>query len=396
MISVFDIKEDCCGCTACQQICPTKAIEMKPDEEGFLYPKINQELCNDCGICKEVCAFQNGYDASGNFATPKIYAVKNKDESARMASSSGGIFSAISDFILDNGGLVSGVAFDKDMLVVHKIASTKVERDKFRGSKYVQSDLKYVYSEIKDLLKKNKMVLFTGTPCQNAGLKNFLDMERVKSDNLILCDIVCHGTPSPLLWREHISFLENKNEGKLLKHSFRWKEVGWRGYNVYAAFDNGKRKLNTADVKSFANIFSSGTALRPSCHRCRYTNLKRPSDITIGDFWGVEKTMPQFDDNKGISLTLINTDMGQKLFESIKDKIMYRDSNSKDCLQRNLQEPTKVSEKREKFWTDYHLHGYEYVIKKYAGYNFKSLLKKSIKFVLSKMGLLDSIRKLVH
>ena len=218
MISVFDIKEDCCGCTACQHICPTKAIEMKPDEEGFLYPEINQELCNDCGLCRKVCAFQNGYDISDNFATPKVYAVKNKHEDVRMASSSGGIFSAISDHILDSDGLVSGVAFDENMNAAHKIAATKEERDEFRGSKYVQSELNHVYSEIKSLLKQNKTVLFTGTPCQNAGLKYFLDLARVKTENLILCDIVCHGTPSPLLWKEHIRQLENRGKGRVVQY----------------------------------------------------------------------------------------------------------------------------------------------------------------------------------
>jgi coenzyme F420-reducing hydrogenase beta subunit len=396
MISVFDKKEDCCGCTACQQICPTSSIEMKPDEEGFLYPEINQEACSDCGLCRKVCAFQNGYDTSNNFTSPYVYAVKHKKEDVRMASSSGGIFSAISDYILDNDGLVCGVAFDENMNVVHKIASTKEERDEFRGSKYVQSNLNNVYSEIKDLLKQNKVVLFTGTPCQNAGLKSYLHLANAKMGNLVLCDIVCHGTPSPLLWMDHINFLEKKNNGKLIKHSFRYKKAGWRGYNVYALFDNGKNKLNSTDVKTYANIFSSDMALRPSCYNCKYCNLFRTGDITIADFWGIEKSMPDFDDNKGISLVLINTAEGQKLFENIKKNLIYKENNAKDCLQPNLQYPSKVSEKREQFWEDYRLNGYEYIVKKYAGYNYKSMLKGIIKSTLAKIGLLNFARKLVR
>jgi len=387
MISVFDIKEDCCGCTACQHICPTKAIEMKPDEEGFLYPEINQELCNDCGLCRKVCAFQNGYDISDNFATPKVYAVKNKHEDVRMASSSGGIFSAISDHILDSDGLVSGVAFDENMNAAHKIAATKEERDEFRGSKYVQSELNHVYSEIKSLLKQNKTVLFTGTPCQNAGLKSFLDLARVKTENLILCDIVCHGTPSPLLWKEHIRQLENRGKGRVVQYYCRSKVKGWHGHTELVVYESGKKDYKSLSSQKHKVLFYSHNMLRPSCYYCRYTNFKRPSDITIADFWGIEKTMPQFDDNKGISLALINTTKGQRLFEDIKSKIVYRESNTKDCLQRNLQEPSRISDKREQFWQDYHLHGYEYVVKKYAGYNYKSILKNKVKSVLRKIRL---------
>lgn len=395
MIYVFDIKEDCCGCTACQHICPTKAIKMKPDEEGFLYPEINQELCNDCGLCRKVCAFQNGYDTSDNFSIPKVYAIKNKDEDVRMASSSGGIFSAISDCVLDNDGLVSGVAFDENMNVVHKIATTKEKRDEFRGSKYVQSNLHHLYSEIKNLLKQNKMVLFTGTPCQNAGLKGFLDMARVNKENLILCDIVCHGTPSPLLWKEHIRQLENRGNGKVVQYYCRSKVKGWHGHTELVVYENGKKDYKSLSSQKHKVLFYSHIMLRPSCHYCRYANFKRPSDITIADFWGIEKTLPQFDDNKGISLALINTAKGRKLFEDIKAKITYKESNTKDCLQHNLQKPSKISEKREQFWQDYQLHGYEYVIKKYAGFGLVGELKRATAKMLNKLGLLHIVKRII-
>lgn len=393
MISVFDKKEDCCGCTACKHICPKRAIEMKPDEEGFLYPEINQEICTECGLCRKVCAFQNGYDTSHNFSMPYVYAVKHSDEKVRMTSTSGGAFSAIADYILDNIGMVCGVAFDEKLNVVHQIASTKEVKDKFKGSKYVQSNLGNIYVEIKDLLEKQKLVLFTGTPCQNAGLKSFLT--GVRKEKLFLCDIVCHGTPSPLMWREHIAHLENKEKSKIVQYYCRSKVKGWHGHNEMVVYENGKKDYKSNLSQKHKVLFYSHSILRPSCYHCKYTNLKRPSDITIADFWGIEKCMPDFDDNKGVSLVLINSSKGQRLFEDIKENLIYRESNTKDCLQPHLQYPAKPSAKREQFWEDYRLNGYKYIVKKYAGYNFKNRAKGSIKILLSKMGILDTVRKLL-
>lgn len=397
MISVFDKKEDCCGCTACQQICPTSAIGMRPDEEGFLYPEINKELCSDCGLCRKVCAFQNGYDTLNNFTIPYVYAGKHGNEEVRMASSSGGVFSAISDYIVDRNGLVCGVAFDENMNVVHKIASTREEIDKFRGSKYVQSNLGNIYAEIMDLLKQNKTVLFTGTPCQNAGLKSYLVNDKhVKLENLFLCDIVCLGTPSPLMWREHIASLENKENSKIAQYYCRSKVKGWHGHNEMVVYENGKKDYRSNLSQKHKALFYSHNILRPSCHQCRYTNLKRPSDITIADFWGIERCLPEFDDNKGVSLVLINSPKGQRLFEDIKENLICRESNTKDCLQPHLQYPAKPSVKREQFWEDYRLNGYKYVIKKYAGCNYKSRARGMIKTTLSEMGLLGMVRKLLR
>lgn len=386
MISVFDKKQDCCGCTACQQICPSNAIEMKPDEEGFLYPVVDQGVCTDCGLCRKICAFQNGYDTSDNFTTPYVYAVKHKNEDLRMTSSSGGAFTAMSDYILDNNGFVCGVAFDQNMNAVHQIASTKEERDRFKGSKYVQSNLANIFSEIRKLLEQKETVLFTGTPCQTAGLRSYLgDYE---TEKLFLCDIVCHGTPSPLMWKEHLASLEKRKNSKIVQYYCRSKVKGWHRHTEMVVYENGKKDYKSLSSQKHKILFYSHVILRPSCHQCRYTNFNRPSDITIADFWGIEKCMPNFDDNKGVSLVLINTSKGQKLFESVKENLICRGSNIRDCLQPHLQYPAKPSKMRELFWEDYRLKGYEYIIKKYAGYNYRKKLMYLVKEILSKIRVL--------
>ena len=392
MISVFDKKEECCGCTACKHICPTRAIEMESDQEGFLYPLIDQNLCIDCGRCKEVCAFQNGYDTLKNLKPPKVYAAKHKKENIRMSSTSGGVFTAISDHVLENSGVVFGVAFDENMNAVHRMAKTSDERDMFKGSKYVQSDLKNVYPEIKQLISKGVQVLFTGTPCQTAGLKRFLSNDN--TGNLILCDIVCYGTPSPLLWREHIKHLEKKENCKIIDYYCRHKVKGWHAHNEMVIYKNGKEDYESILSQKHKNLFHSHNILRPACHNCKYTNLERPSDITIADFWGIEKHMPEFDDNKGVSLLLVNTSTGQKLLENIKQNLILKESNTQDCLQPQLNEPSKPSHDRSKFWKDYETRGYEYVVKKYAGYNMKNISKMKLRRVLDSMGLLTLIKRL--
>jgi coenzyme F420-reducing hydrogenase beta subunit len=387
-------KELCSGCTACMNICPFDAISMQPDREGFLYPVTDEKLCTDCALCQQICPFQNDFSIGDNYEQPKVYAAKHRDDNVRMNSSSGGMFTAISDYILSNNGIIYGAAFDEQFRVCHQKAENTKERDKFRGSKYVQSDLNRVFTDIKDELKKGRMVLFTGTPCQNAGLSAYL---RKSYENLYLCDIVCHGVPSPLLWKKYVHFIEKRHKSKLIKYSFRYKKKGWRGYNVYAKFENGKSSLNTTEVLVYANLFASDLALRSSCYHCRFTNLHRPSDITIGDFWGIEKSIPEFEDNLGVSLVLINSPKGLDLFQKISSSLYYRESNTVDCLQRNLYAPSEPSPKREQFWKDYWDRGFEYVLKRYAKDSVWMKIKSNvIKPILKKLGILEIVRQILR
>jgi len=324
---------------------------------------------------------------------PLVYALKNKIEGVRMTSASGGAYSAISDFALNSGYTLYGAEFRKNFTVHHKGTTTETGRDKFKGSKYIQSELGKVFKEICSGLGNDSEVLFTGTPCQVAGLKKYLEIAKVKCDKLILNDIICHGVPSPLLWNHYLKYIQKKS--KLKSYTFRFKEKGWSSYNIKVEFMNGKNKINTPKLKIYANIFSSDMALRPSCYHCIFSNFFRPSDITIGDFWGVEKSLPKLDDNKGVSLVLINTIKGQDIFEKIKENIDFVQSNTKDCIQHNLKEPTFCPTKREQFWDDYQRFGFEFIAKKYAGYSIKERLKRLIIIVLKKLGIFYLVRRLL-
>lgn len=394
MISIFNNKEDCCGCTACKSICPSKAIVMKLDKEGFLYPQINQELCINCSLCKKVCPLKNDFKVQDIFDKPIVYAFKHNSDKVRMTSASGGAYTAISDYALNEFYVIYGSEFNENFSVKHNRTKTSAGRDKFKGSKYVQSGMDLILIQIREDLKKDNSVLFTGTGCQVAGLKLYLEESKVKMDKLILNDIICHGTPSPLLWEDYLSFIQKRN--KLVSYTFRAKEKGWHGYNVKAKFESGKIKINTSDINIYTNLFCSDLALRPSCYNCKFCNYKRPSDILIGDFWGIENSLPEIDDDKGISLVLVNTLKGKKIFEKIKDSAEFVKSNVTDCLQMNLQHPTKMPEKREQFWDDYYKFGFKYISKKYAGYSFKSRSKKFVANILTQLGLLDVVKKLIQ
>jgi coenzyme F420-reducing hydrogenase beta subunit len=392
MMLIYERKEECCGCTACKSICPKQAITMIADEEGFLYPSINQELCIECNLCKQVCPFSDNYRTSGNYDQPLVYAAKHKDDNVRMNSSSGGMFTAISDYILDIDGVVYGAAFDEKFVVRHQKAETAEERNKFRGSKYVQSNLIGVFEDIKKELKKERTVLFTGTPCQNAGLGSYLNKNY---DNLYLCDIVCHGTPSPLIFKNYIKYCERKNNNSIKEYYWRFKGNGWHSHTEKAVYADGKEDSTSLLSQSYKELFYSHVTLRPACHNCKFCNFSRPSDITIGDFWGIEKSMPDFDDNTGVSLVLTNSTKGQELFERISKNLYYRESNTTDCLQHNLHTPSQPSPRRDKFWQDYKNKGFEYVLKKYTGYGFVGQSKKAAAKVLNKLGLLHVVKRML-
>ncbi len=374
MISCYDKKEECCGCSACKYICPFHAIEMVPDTEGFLYPVINQDICIDCNKCKQVCAFHNYINKSKN--TALVYAVKHKSDSIRLNSTSGGAFTAFSDFFIDSNGIVYGVELDDNFYVKHSKATTKDIRNKFRGSKYVQSDLNTTFLEISKMVLDN-LILFSGTPCQVDALLSYLKSKSLDNINLYTIDIICHGTPSPLMWKHHV--LDLSKRSKILKYSFRSKVKGWHGHNELVEFSNYKSDYLSPRSQKHKYIFYANYALRPCCHNCKYTNFNRVSDITIADFWGIDKSNPDFDDNKGVSLVLLNSEKGNFVFNKIKDDLILVQSNTIDCLQPQLQHPTMPSTKRNEFWDDYYKHGYNYICRKYTNYNIKGYLKYYLK-----------------
>lgn len=384
MIQIKD-KSDCCGCTACESICPKDAITMEPDALGFKYPKVDLSKCIDCGLCEKVCAFNDNYDRSLNLKEPEIYAARHKDMHEIETSRSGAAFIAISDYVLENGGIVYGVGYKDHFRVVHKRATTKEERNEFKGSKYVQSDLDGIFRQVKEDLKHGNTVLFSGTPCQTAGLNSYIG-KRLR-DNLILVDIVCHGVPSPYIWRDYLAYLEQKYKSRIIKVDFRDKSrIGWSGHIESYVFDTG-RKIES-DI--YTNLFYKHIMLRPSCGKCHFTNFNRPSDFTIADYWGWEKISNDFNtDNKGCSLLVVNTAKGQILFRKISNRLFLIRSNKENSIQSNLKKTSAFSHKTMDFQIDYRRKGFEYIAKKYGniGWTYKihmyrDMIKGKIKHML--------------
>lgn len=354
---MIDIKTpmECCGCSACASICNHDAISMQPDALGFLYPKVDMDKCINCGLCEKVCAFNQYYDTSQNLPEPIVYGARHKDIQSVMLSRSGAVFIALSDFVLDQGGVVYGVGFEGHFHVVHKLATNKIERDEFRGSKYVQSDMRNTFPLVKKDLIDGRLVMFVGTPCQTSGLNSYIGT-RLRN-NLLLIDIVCHGTPSPYLWRDYIDYLENKSGNKIVKVNFRDKmKFGWVAHHETYMYDNCSESV-VAETNFYRSIF-----FRKSCNVCHFCNLRRPSDITLGDFWGWEKQDVEINnDDKGLNLVLINTSRGGWLFEQAKANLIVFLAHGNTYLQPNLCHPTAMHPFRDMLEQDYTSKGFEYV-----------------------------------
>ena len=305
---VLKSKYDCCGCEACAQRCAHKAISMIRDEEGFLYPKIDKQICTECGLCEKVCPIINQSESKTPIAT---FAAKNKNEAIRLNSSSGGIFTLLATKIINNGGVVFGAKFDEQWNVVHDYAETIENLAEFRGSKYIQSQIGKCYKIAEIFLKNGREVLFSGTPCQIAGLKKFLIKDY---SNLICVDIICHGVPSPIVWQKYkLQFGLNKNSS----FSFRDKSNSWKRYEVVVLNEEKEVIRETVGKNVYMKLFLSDLCLRPSCSNCPAKGGQSQSDLTIADFWGIQYIHPEFDDDKGYNLVLINSPKGLELFNSL-------------------------------------------------------------------------------
>lgn len=384
-------KADCCGCRTCELVCPKSAITMKEDECGFLYPEINGKKCIDCGLCEKKCAFQSGYKKRKEFQPFYGYAARHKDFDILMKSRSGGAFTAISDVILENGGVVFGVGYyekkgileiiQKEKIgilsilrnegekgnknfskVVHKKAETKEERDEFCGSKYVQSDLGNVFVQVKHALDDGRQVLFTGTGCQVGALHMYLGKEY---DNLFTMDIVCHGVQPMKIWRDFLDMREREENGKVTDVIFRDKvNFGWKAHRETVWVED--KEISS---RLYSKIYSMKVAMRPACFKCKYTNKNRPGDITIADFWGHENAVPDFhDDDKGISLVLVNTKQGKKIWDKAAESMETVDCTGYPFRHLNMKRPTPKPDNCDEFWKDYLENGFDYIMDKYCNY----------------------------
>lgn len=321
MIQIKD-KIDCCGCNACGDVCAHGAITFKTDKEGFWYPEVDAEKCSDCGLCEKVCPMLHKQEKKQN--VPKIYGAYTKDEAIRLDSTSGGIFSELAMVVFAENGYVGGAVYNEDYTVSQIVTADKEMLPQLRSSKYLQSDAQGVYKEILKLLKAGNKVLFCGTPCQIHALKNFVNEKY--QDNLITIDFICRGVNSPKVWLKYIEMLEKKYDSKAVEIKAKNKKWGWHRFSMRVNFENGQEYCEDRYTDLFfVGYLQAGNFCRPSCYECQFKGFPQASDITFADFWGIEKLDPSMDQDKGTSLVVVNTGKGQLLFDSIKDKITWKE-----------------------------------------------------------------------
>ncbi len=341
-------KKECCGCGSCMQKCPKNAIKMVEDEEGFLFPKIEKKLCINCGLCSRVCPqIKKMTKSKENY--PQAYAVHNKNEKELLNSSSGGMFSILANYVLENNGVVFGAAYNDNNEVEHIKVENKQELAKLRNSKYVQSNIKNTYKEAEKNLIEDRMVLFTGTPCQISGLKAFLGKEY---DKLILADIVCHGVPNQKVFKKYLDFLEQKFKSKVKSYNFRNKDQN--GWGLYAKIEteDGRIRYKNSAFDPYYNAFLECKMYRESCYNCHYTSFYRDSDITLADYWGILGIHPEFYSEKGVSLVLVNSNKGDKIFRNVSGKIKFIKTDLEKASQKNmnLKKPSKRPKERDNIY----------------------------------------------
>lgn len=328
MKNIMTVGNLCCGCNNCENVCPEKCIKMIEDKEGFLVPAVDENACIECGMCLRKCPVLNDNRIT---CEPDVYAVHNKNSETIMKSSSGGIFSLVADEIFSMDGVVWGAVLDeKENEVVFKSAKNISEIAPMRGSKYVQSILNDTFIKIEDDLKKEKRVLFSGTPCQCAALKSYLGVDY---DNLYIVDIICHGVPSTGLFKKYMEWLEKKEKSPVTEYKFRTKEYGWGMKLSYKCGEKLKHKNSIFDP--YNCNFLNCNIYRESCYKCKYATKERCGDITLGDYWGVLREHPDFYYKDGVSLVLVNSEKGKKLFDGFKDKTDYIQSSFDKAVKHN-------------------------------------------------------------
>lgn len=359
-------KADCCGCKLCASVCPKEAISFSFDDEGFWYPQIDDEKCIHCNKCRLLCPL-NEKPLETIVEENQTYAAFSKSDEILKHSASGGMFTVLSDVILSNGGIVFGHIYDDNCRAVCASAVTSDERNKMCGSKYVQSDMGKIYAEIKSAVQTGKPVLFTGTPCQaDAVRKSF---GKNLPENLYTVALVCHGVPSPKIFAEYVAAEEKKVGKKIKDVVFRDKGNGWKMPLIRHCYTNGSNAAKLLNADAFNNLFlGTDCILRPSCFSCHYAGKKRTEDITIADFWGIEdKHADMFNDNKGVSVVLVNTEKGKELFSKCESSLVFKQVALSDAQARNapLKHPSVPFKLRERVFIEYKKRGAEYILKKY-------------------------------
>ena len=375
MINVNN-KVDCCGCNACGDVCPKDSITFKTDIEGFWYPEVNMETCIDCHLCEKICPIINITDLKKNdYPKPShTIAAINRNMRIRWNSTSGGAYTALAETMLEKGGYVSGAIYNDGFTGIHNyVTNNPDDLEKLRSSKYLQSNAEGLFKQIKELLTKGENVLACGTPCQMAALRSFL---RKDYDNLIIVDFICRGVNSPKVYRAYLDSLEKKYNSKVVYVKAKNKELGWRNLTRKVTFENGQSYYGIAMEDDFRRGYHTNVFCRPSCYNCKFKGFPRISDITIGDYWGIEKVDKNLDNNIGTSMILINSKRGKLFFEVVKDRLEYKETAFETILGGNIAltesiKPSLIN--RESFFSDLDEKGFDFVVNKYFPLNSNNL-----------------------
>lgn len=373
-------REQCCGCSACYNICPKKAITMLPDKEGFLYPAIDKEKCINCGLCEKICPGKRGV------AEPKYvsvhWALQYTVEAKRASSTAGGAFSLVADYILDNNGVVFGVGYDEKMVVCHKYTESSEGLTEMRGSKYVQSYLGDTFALVQTYVKKGKPVLFVGTPCQVHGLKNYIG----ECDNLYTIDLLCLGVSSPMLFEKWIEYLQQKFHSAVSNVQFRNKRYGYATTNVRIYLENGKEYDQKYETRNYAKTFFDHYNVRPSCYECNFREIPRVSDFTIGDCTSIGLYSSEMDDDKGTTNIWAHTEKGRVLLSLLQErtrKVIIESCCSNVIGGHKRQIPTPQG--REIFFADAIKLDFEVFINKWVPNNLKGKVGELIRPIINQM-----------
>lgn len=371
--------QNCCGCTACMSVCPKAAIEMKEDFEGFLYPELDESKCINCGLCEKVCPIEKPPQL--NETIHRCVVSRNKDLEVLEESTSGGFMDALAEHMISAyRGQVCGVAFNEDFIPIHEIATNCQEIKKFRNSKYAQSVLENIFSQVKQLLQQEIYVLFIGTPCQVAGLKSFL---RKDYDTLVTADLVCRSIPSPKLWREYIQWQEQRYKSKVVKVSCRKKTYGYHSGALEIEFANGRHYAGSNRVDYFMKCFHKDVCSRPSCYDCKFKTLHRCSDFTVFDSWKPNEiaTLPDGDDDRGYSNVLVHSPKGKLILEQMKNVVVLDADLEKMMSFTGGMERTSVVRRSERddFYHSLTKKGFQRTAQKYATVSRMDRIIESLK-----------------
>lgn len=383
----------CTGCQLCRKLCPVGAITVKKDNLGFVYPDIDLNKCIHCHLCEKVCGEMV---KNKNNQIPQCYAAINNDKRIVSNSASGGIFPAIADAVLKSDGVVIGAGYDDHFNITHYSIEKSEDIHKLQGTKYPQSNIYSVFNQITVLLENNKQVLFIGTSCQCAAVREFVKYKKINDDNLLIVDIFCNGVFSPTIWKEYISHLETKY-GKVQFVSFRDKKRGWRNKHLKIVADKKNISSYCNNKASILRIYELKIGFRESCYQCPYMTMNRVGDISIGDFWGIERIKPKIDKNTGVSAVIVNNEKGTILFNAIKSQLKTFKVRNEDILQPVLKGFNTKHSCRSQFIKDYKIHGINLILNKYGNVKGFAKLKRDFLVPLSyKTKIAGLVSRIIH